>query len=213
MNMMIRPFMPYMLGMDTDAWLLVVNLVLITSITVLIAFLIGRYAANEWNGNKRKTVFCFIGISVAAVMLLCYFFGLSASTVRGIIFCLILLLSSYSDMKTRECADYLHVMILLAAFICRDFTELPSMLLSAMFVGGVMLLALLLGKGRSVGGADIKLSVSCAFMLGLTQSVMGLLAGMITAVIVNSVKNRKNKKVGFPLIPYLAAGFMAAYFI
>lgn len=213
MNMIIRPFMPYMTGMNTEAWLLAANLILLTVITVLVAFLAGRYAAKEWNGNKRKTVLCFVGISVAVAVLLCCFFGLSASTVRGIIFCLILLISSYSDIKTRECADYLHVMILLAAFICREFSELPGMLLSALFVGTVMLLALLLGKGRYIGGADIKLSVACAFMLGLTQSVIGLLAGMITAVIINSVKNRKDKKAGFPLIPYLAAGLMAAYFI
>lgn len=213
MNMMIRPLMPYMTGMDTNAWLVVMNLIFLIAGTALVAFLTGRYAAKQWNGNKRRTVLCFVGITVAAAVLLSCFFGLSASTIRGIAFCLILLISSYSDIKTRECSDYLHVMILLAAFICRDVSELPGMILSALFIGGMMLLALLLGKGKSVGGADIKLSIACAFMLGLTQSTIGILTGMITAVIVNSVKNRKNKQVGFPLIPYLAAGFMAAYFI
>ena len=37
--------------------------------------------------------------------------------------------------------------------------------------------------------------------------------GLIAAIIVNIIKNRKKKTEGFPLIPYLAVGFMAAYFM
>ena len=64
----------------------------------------------------------------------------------------------------------------------------------------------------SIGGADIKLSAACAFMLGTVQGMTGLMIGLILAVIVNSIKNRKKKHEGFPLIPYLAVGFTAAYF-
>ena len=65
----------------------------------------------------------------------------------------------------------------------------------------------------SIGGADIKLSAACAFMLGTVQGMTGLMIGLILAVIINSIKNRKKKHEGFPLIPYLAVGFMTAYFM
>ena len=50
-------------------------------------------------------------------------------------------------------------------------------------------------------------------MLGTVQGMTGLMIGLILAVIINSIKNRKKKHEGFPLIPYLAVGFMAAYFM
>ena len=65
----------------------------------------------------------------------------------------------------------------------------------------------------SIGGADIKLSAACAFMLGTVQGMTGLMIGLILAVIINFIKNRKKKHEGFPLIPYLAVGFTAAYFM
>ena len=73
-----------------------------------------------------------------------------------------------------------------------------------------MLLTMLISKSN-VGGADIKMAAACSFLLGLSRGVIGLLAGMILAVVVNVFK--KDKKKGFPMIPYLAAGYMAAYFI
>jgi prepilin signal peptidase PulO-like enzyme (type II secretory pathway) len=63
-----------------------------------------------------------------------------------------------------------------------------------------------------VNGADLKLAAACAFLLGFWNGIAGLIVGLLVAVIVNLIK-LKNKKDGFPLIPYLAIGFMMAYFI
>ena len=103
-------------------------------------------------------------------------------------------------------------MIVIAAFIGTDMSALPGMLLSALIIGGIMLTTAAVTKS-SIGGADIKLSAACAFMLGTVQGMTGLMIGLILAVIINSIKNRKKKHEGFPLIPYLAVGFMAAYFM
>lgn len=136
------------------------------------------------------------------------------SAVRGIIFCLILVFSSYSDIKTRESDDYLAVMIALTAFIGIKVSDIPVMLLSAVLITLPMLLIVIVCKGKAVGGADVKLSAACAFLLGITKGFAGLIAGLTIGIIVNIIiQTRKNKAEGFPLIPYLAAGFMAAYFI
>ena len=73
-----------------------------------------------------------------------------------------------------------------------------------------MLITTLITKSN-VGGADIKLAAACSFLLGLSRGIIGLLIGMILAVVCNAFK--KDKKKGFPMIPYLAVGTMAAYFI
>ena len=103
-------------------------------------------------------------------------------------------------------------MIVIAAFIGCKTAELPTMILGGVLVGAVMLVPLLTGN-RTLGGADIKCSAACAFLLGLKRGLIGLTAGLLLAVIINGIKNRKNKDKSFPLLPYLSVGFTAAYFI
>ena len=77
-----------------------------------------------------------------------------------------------------------------------------------------MLLIAIVCNGKTIGGADVKLSAACAFMLGIWKGFAGLIAGLTLGIIVNLIiQMRKNKVESFPLIPYLAAGFMAAYMI
>lgn len=183
---------------------------MVLMISGLSALFIARYTAVRFKTDKKKTVFCFIALSVVlSVMMLC-FFGFSAITVKGIILSLILILSSFEDIKTRECDDFLHVMIVIAGFIGTKLSALPCMLISAIFVFAIMMGTILVTNG-DIGGADIKMSVACAFLLGIRKVILGLIIGLILAVIFNIFK--KNKKAGFPLIPYLAVGFMTAYFI
>ena len=93
-------------------------------------------------------------------------------------------------------------MIVIAAFIGTDMSALLGMLLSALIIGGIMLATAAVTKS-SIGGADIKLSAACAFMLGTVQGMTGLMIGLILAVIINSIKNRKKKTRGisFNLLP------------
>lgn len=212
MNMMIRPILPYYSSMTQADGFTVVSMLLLLIGAVFAAFCIAMYAANGQQGEKRKTVLLFMGITAIVTVTMLCFFGCAAVTVRGIILCLTLLYSSYSDIRIRECSDYLHLMIVIAAFIGCKATELPAMILGGVLVGAVMLVPLLTGN-RTLGGADIKCSAACAFLLGLKRGLIGLTAGLLLAVIINSIKNRKKKDKSFPLLPYLSVGFTAAYFI
>lgn len=178
------------------------------------AFFISLYAAGHFKGNKKKTAFAFVGIAVAISALLLYFFGCAVSAVQGILLCLILAYSSYSDIKTRESDDYLALMIVLTAFIGREVSDIPGMLLSAVLITIPMLLVLIICKGKTIGGADIKLTAACAFLLGISRGIVGLTAGLIIGIVANLIiQSKKEKPEGFPLIPYLAVGFMTAYFL
>jgi leader peptidase (prepilin peptidase)/N-methyltransferase len=105
-------------------------------------------------------------------------------------------------------------MTALTAFIGIKVSEIPGMLLSALLITLPILLISIICNVKSIGGADVKLSAACAFLLGITKGFFGLITGLTLGIIVNLIiQTRKNKAEGFPLIPYLAAGFMAAYFI
>ena len=210
MPMMIRPILPHIYNFDVMNIGFIISAALMLTAAVIAALLSARYAADAFKGNKKKTALCFVGIAVCVTLALICFFGCAAITVKGIIFALILVFSSYEDIKKRECDDYLHLMIVIAAFLGTELSSLPNMFVSAMFAGGLMLATMLMTKS-SIGGADIKMAAACSFLLGISRGVIGLLIGMVLAVAFNIFK--KDKKKGFPMIPYLAVGYMAAYFI
>ena len=215
---MIRPIIPVLPNSPTqfslDAVCSILTYTAFLVATGMIAFLLSLYASNNFNGNKKKTAVAFVGVVLVVSALLLSFFGCAVSAVQGILFCLILLYCSYSDIRTREVSDYLSVMIVLTAFIGRGISDIPIMLLATVLITLPMLLIVILCKGKAIGGADVKLSAACAFLLGITKGFAGLIAGLTFGIIINIViQMKENKAEGFPLVPYLAAGFMAAYFI
>ena len=169
-------------------------------------------AAERFHGNREKAQIGFLTITLLATAVLLCFFGLSAMTLKGMVFALILAYASYEDIRSRECDDSLHVMIVIAGLIGTGSAALVKNAFAAALILCVILSTLLFSK-EEIGGADIKLSAACVFVLGLSRGLFGLGIGCLFAVVCNLIKNRKNKKAGFPMIPYLAAGFMAAYFI
>ena len=212
MHLMIRPIMPYNPPNISEDPLLLVNGAVLLIFAILTAVFISLYASGAYKGNRKKAVLFFVGITALATLTLFCFFGCAATTIKGIIFCLLLVFSSYEDIRIRQCEDYVHLMIVIAAFIGTDMSALPNMILSALLIGGIMLITTAVTKSK-LGGADIKLSAACVFLLGTVQGLIGLVIGLTLAVVINSVKNRKKKQKGFPLIPYLAVGFMTAYFM
>ncbi len=212
MNVMIRPMIPDISTFSTENWLALANVLVLIALSSLAAFSVSSFAAKKWGGAKGKTALGFIGITLAFTVLLICFFGCTAITVRGIIFCLVLLLSSYSDVRTRECSDWLHVMIVIAAFIGCDFAKLPMMFVSAMFIGGILLMAILIAD-CNIGGADVKCAVACSFLLGFEKGVVAFVGGMLLAVLLNAFKSKEKRRGGFPLIPYLAVSYLAVFLI
>lgn len=135
MTSMIRPIIPrlpnfYEITASNRIAFIVTSTLMLISV-VLVALLVGRFAAGKYDGNKKKTALCFIGISAFVTILLLCFFGCAATTVKGIILSLILVFSSYEDIKKRECEDYLHLMVVIAAFIGTELSSLPNMIMSA----------------------------------------------------------------------------------
>ena len=209
MNLIVGPIMPKVIDVTVETLLKIFGVSVILGAVVLATVLIAKYALKRWGGEKVKTIAGFVGIGLGVTVALLCFFGCTTMTVRGILFSLILLLASFSDIKSRECDDWLHVMIVIVAFVGFELSSIPSMLLSAFVISLLMILSIFIGKGR-IGGADIKFCIASSLVLGLKGSVIGLTLGLVLAILMNI---KRNKKEGFPLVPYLATGFMVAYFI
>lgn len=177
-HLMIRPIMPRITPEITENPLILVNGIVLLALTVLTAVFISLYASNVYKGNKKKAVLFFTVIAAFTALSLFCFFGCAATTVKGIIFCLLLAFSSYEDIKTRECENYVHLMIVIAAFIGTEMSALPGMLLSALITGGIMLTTAAVTKS-SIGGADIKISAACAFIIGELYNRAEILGGYV----------------------------------
>lgn len=183
-------------------------------VSLCAANLIGGYCANRWNGHDeidRLKFMWFMGGTVFALLIV---YGCTMTTVQGIFLCGIYLFASYSDIKSRLVDDSVHCLVLAVALIGREIYEVPFMAISAGLICGIMLIVAVVSKGGGVGGADIKLAAASAFLLGFQRAAIGLCIGLIVGVIVNLIKNKKTGKAeGFPLVPYIAAGFMLAFFV
>lgn len=163
--------------------------------------------------KESKKIPIYHCISIILVSSLLIVFGWSIELLKGIILLQILLYASVSDIQTHEVKDFVSVLIFITGFIGVTLSDIPMMLFSGLAIGGVLLICAMV-SGNRLGGADVKLSAACAFLLGFSKSIAGLVIGLFVSVIVNLIiqKQKKLKNQPFPLVPYLSVGFMLMYF-
>lgn len=173
-------------------------------------FVISKTPGYDKNSKKNPIYHC---ISIILVSRLLIAFGWSTEFIKGIIFMQILLYASVSDIQTHEVKDFVSVLIFITGFIGVTLSDIPMMLFSGLAIGGVLLICAMV-SGNRLGGADVKLSAACVFLLGFSKSIAGLIIGLIVSVIANLIiqKQKKIKNQPFPLVPYLSIGFMLMYF-
>lgn len=162
------------------------------------------------NSKKIPIYHC---VSIVLVSSLLIAFGWSTELIKGIIFMQILLYASVSDIQTHEVKDFISVLIFITGFIGVTFIDIPMKLMGSFVIGGMLLICAMV-SGNRLGGADVKLSAACTFLLGFSKSIAGLIIGLIVSVIANLIiqKQKKTKNQPFPLVPYLSIGFMLMYF-
>ena len=185
-------------------------------ITAIVAALFGwllAYATHKKCGGRLNPL--NIILPPLILVLVSIRFGFGTELVQGSIFCFLLLFASNSDIHTREVPDSVSIMIAITALIGKELVNIPIMLLAAVLIT-LPQLAIAIIKPNTYGGADIKLMAACAFLLGFNKGliaiIVGLLLAVICTVIIRKMKNQ-NFNDSFALIPYLAIGVCAAYFL
>lgn len=145
-------------------------------------------------------------------LLLFLLFGTSMTMLKGVLLADIFLYASVSDIKTRKVTDAVPLMIFLLGLVnVSPFTLLCRTITSLVFFGVFILLAAIF-KNR-IGGADVKFIAACMLVTGFTKGFVGLISGLLLAVVGTLILNKKTKTKdkSLPLIPYLSVGFFAAY--
>lgn len=98
--------------------------------------------------------------------------------------------------------------------------SVPTVGIISMLIGGAVSFAIQTGvsvfSGGRYGGADIKISSACVFLLGWSRGLIGLALGLLTGVlftlIYNKIKKRSSSE-GFALVPFISFGMMVAFFL
>ena len=186
----------------------VITAILLLLITGFAGYITGKSAAESFGGNKKKTAVVFTVTALITMAALLCFFGASAKAARGGVMCIIMLYAAYEDIKTRECADFLSIMLGITGIIGKEPKEL---ILSLIAFAGIVLILLISSAvtKNGIGGGDVKFAGAVSLVLGFFNTAAALTAGLLIAVIVNKLKKEKS----FPLLPYLAPAFMTAYFM
>lgn len=164
--------------------------------------------------RSNKAVVLTVAAVFSSALVLRY--GVSFTAFQGLFLMFVLLYASCSDLTTHEADDSIWIIVLALSLFSSYTVGLKSMLIGAFCVIVPQLAMAMLPPHRTLGGADIKLSSSLAFLLGAWRGIGAYLIGLILAVvymaIYNKVKNRDGKEA-FALIPFLSASALAMFII
>ena len=217
MNMVICPpvwIRPEVIArVDKGILFAVLTAFLFSGAAMLIGLLLHRIMQGK--GYKTHLAPCLAvpGLAALAGVLR---FGLSVTAVQGVFLACLLLYASCSDLTDHHMDDHIWVTVLALGLCSVGRFGIVSMLIGATMVFVPQMLVSLIGKGNTLGGADIKLSTARAFLLGLQRGPAALMAGLLVAVIVMAIVqklNRKKRRQPFALIPFLASAAAVVFFV
>lgn len=217
MNMVICPpvwIRPEVIArVDKGILFAVLTAFLFSGAAMLVGFLLHRIMQEKSYKTHLAPCLAVPGLAALAGFLR---FGLSVTAVQGVFLACLLLYASCSDLTDHHMDDHIWVTVLALGLCSVGRFGIVSMLIGATMVFVPQMLVSLLGKGNTLGGADIKLSTALAFLLGWQRGLAALMAGLLAAVIVMAIVqklNRKKRRQPFALIPFLASAAAVVFFI
>ena len=176
------------------------------------------FLENYYMKKRNFKVYPAVNYAVmSGISVILYFIGgFSLWTVKGIAIAFVLLYASVQDFSVREADDFLWVMLVRLSLV--NFTEIGviSMLIGAFAVFVPQIVIANTVKTGGIGGADIKISTAGVLSLGFFGGVIGYMAGLVFAVVFQTIYRKIKKQScrnGFPLLPFLSAGLMLGYVI
>lgn len=198
--------------MNPDIAMIMLPYLAVALVGALLGWIVAAVIKKKFGGelNPLNIILpCVISVLIALR------FGFGAELIQGSILSLLLLFAANSDGHTREVSDTVPLMIAITALIGAELSDIPTMFLAAVMIT-LPQLAVAIWKPGTYGGADIKLMAACAFLLGFGKGLFAIITGLLLAVICTLIYRKAKKqdtKASFALIPYLAIGCMAAFFI
>ncbi|HOG67876.1 MAG TPA: prepilin peptidase [Fibrobacteraceae bacterium] len=135
-------------------------------------------------------------------------------SLRLILFVSLLIFASYEDLKKREIPGAICMALVMISLLDFNLSNLLGILAAMPFF-----IAAMIWTG-SIGGGDIKLTAATGLILGLNRTLVGLMMGLtvmclfhLIIMMIEFAKQEKNKTTSYPMAPFLAIGFLTAYFL
>ena len=131
--------------------------------------------------------------------------------VQGVLFLFLLLAASLVDLKRREIPDWVSGSIAALSLIHVQPECLLGLIPALFFLAAAV-------KG-GIGGGDVKLAAACGLVLGLPGALMGMVVGLMLQLLFHMCSKcvllffRKQVSSAYPMAPFLAIGYAAAYYI
>ncbi len=114
-----------------------------------------------------------------------------------VIFCVLLLVATYTDIKSREIPNWICISVGVLSLM--NFHYFGILVALPFLVVAVK-------QPNSMGGGDIKLIGSVGMYMGVMNTMLGLIVGLTLSIIYALVNKSADK--GIPLAPFLAFGFI-----
>jgi hypothetical protein len=198
----------------TETVRIILHIAAILLTSILSALATAKICTVKWGGSFKKAgiLSCIACAIIAASSVFLHTVGLR--NIQTIFLFCVFLYAAYGDLMTHEADDFVHVLVLAVALMCKDPKTIPQSILSAVLMVGLMLLVAFTVKGADIGGADIKFTAACAFLTTLEGGLIGLCLGTFIALIFNSpFRKKEGAEEPFPMLPYLSCGYMFVFLL
>ena len=193
--------------------LTVLFLFCMTGGAMLIGFLLHRIMQGKGYKTHLAPSLAVPGLATLAGFLR---FGLSVTAVQGVFLACLLLYASCSDLTDHHMDDHIWVTVLALGLCSVGRFGIVSMLIGAAMVFVPQMLVSLIGKGNTLGGADIKLSTAAALLLGFYKGAIGFMLGLLIAVVAQLIiahRKKEQRTQSFALLPYLSVGLWIGFMV
>ena len=129
---------------------------------------------------------------------------------KGVVLFVLLIITSYHDIKTRQIPDIYSMMLVLLALCVPHYENLWGVfcclpfLIAAISVGGV-------------GGADIKIMGAAGMVIGFVPGISAMIIGLLGMIVFHFGRSlligKMQWKQSYPLIPFLTVGIISMYLL
>ena len=164
-----------------------------------------------------SALYPLVEAAAAALIVACVaVFGPTPEAALAAGFCAVLVTLSAIDMQLRIVPNRIVLPAAAAALVLHTALDpSPEWMLSALAAGG-FLFAVVLAYPKGLGMGDVKLALLLGAVLGTSVSValmIGLSAALVPAVVLVSRHGVVARKMGVPLVPFLAFGAVVTLFL
>ena len=191
--------------------LIILSAVLFVGISLLIAHTLAKVIVSQGMKCRYSVILWLTGLFSLVVFLR---YGLSVTAIQGMFLLCILLYASCSDLTDHTVNDHVWVTVLALSLASITKAGVVSMVIGALCVFIPQMAMALIPTHKTLGGADIKLSTSLAFLLGAWKGIGACILGLVIAVVFISIYNKvrhRCKKKPFALVPFLSVGALVMF--